>query len=661
MEDKDMDLLFDQLKYELPVNHTLKHKLRKSFKTPGMNILLKSMIAVAMIAIIISIGLMVPSGNNIVNAASIRIVNHTSLINLGSGDNLGISEWKGTLYVPIIGKGLFAYNQNGFQKIHDQEANYVRVSSDGKQIVYSTGGTVSILDIASGDAKELLKSDESAGVYYEEPSWSYDQKKIIYVKRVIESNATHGFTVKESGIFELDLETTSSKKLSDGSYPSYINHSDFILYEDQGKVIKKNLQTKTEEIIDNGRFPSAAPDGNLVAYVKPQEEQLKQFTGKNAAIKATLDDIWIANTEDSTIKKKLTSNYPYYFTDEEEWLENLQPSDIPQELSLSGAYSYYDPVWSSDSKSLYALKNSNINAGNGMSLICIDLSKDRLSAEDTVKNYIQALIMRDEDYAKGLLAPSMDMPQTLSNPHQVGYSILSTGKENGKDFVEAEIYWQYTASSYFEIEQVKIYLIPSSEGFLIDSIVNLSKTTVYEKEGTIFINDGAQKEVLRMSEIPMEFTSPGYSQKVASLVYDEDKQVLVMGVLTFNDMGDSTSLKLMRYNMPTKSFELIDNLQVTQGSIGISSLTMDSGNKYLTADLFYQDQANIRTSTLVYNLETLQKTELNALFKNTVIDVIHSSYWSGEKLVFNVTGNDQTMSFLLKPEPVPTLETLPVQ
>ena len=48
------------------------------------------------------------------------------LVEIGSVD-LGVAEHNGTIYFPIAGKGLFAYDRQGFHKIYEQ-AGFVRVS-----------------------------------------------------------------------------------------------------------------------------------------------------------------------------------------------------------------------------------------------------------------------------------------------------------------------------------------------------------------------------------------------------------------------------------------------------------------------------------------------------------------------------------------------------
>lgn len=657
MKDRDLDAMLNKLKNDIPVNEVLKQKMRKSFTISKKSSIMKKIIAAAAVAAVICIALLLPEVNNQkVSAASLKVYNHISFLNIGGGGNIGVSEYKGTIYTPISGKGLFVYDKSGFHRIYDKEVNFTRVSQDGKKLVISAGGTISVIDIKSGGISEILKGDESAGVYYEEPSWYPDSKKIIYVKRVIEFRETHGFDVKESGIYEINLDTLISNKLGDGSYPSYIKDSNSILYENQGKIVIKDLKENIEKTVDSGRFPSAAPDGTLIAYVK--EDVTSRKVAENVEVTESLVDIWIADILDTNIKKKITSNYPYYFISEDEWLQDLQPSEIPQALSYFGFYYYFDPVWSSDSKSLFALKNSSSTneTPGSMRLIRIDLEQEKLSSEDTVKKFIQALITGDEDYATSLVITSIEYPITISNSRQVGYKILSSDKEIGKNYVDAEVYLQSTAEPRYQIIKSRYYLSPSDGGYVIENIVENSKLEVYESEGTVFIDDGDKTVLLKESDIPADYMPKDIPHRFSSLVYFERSQTLIMNIQYMNENGESTSDSLLSYNVKDRKFDLIDEVESVEGSFGASSLSTDTGSQYLAVDLFTQGDKG--STTVVYNLQNKDQIILDSLMQDTGIDSVKSSFWCEDGLIFDVTGSEQTMSYLFNPDKTPQVQTI---
>lgn len=657
MKDRDLDAMLNKLKNDIPVNEVLKQKMRKSFTISKKSSIMKKIIAAAAVAAVICIALLLPEVNNQkASAASLKVYNHISFLNIGGGGNIGVSEYKGTIYTPVSGKGLFAYDKSGFHKIYDKEVNFTRVSQDGKELVISAGGTISILDIQSGSIKEILKGDESAGVYFEEPSWSPDSKKIIYVKRVIEFRETHGFDVKESGIYEINLDTLISNKLGDGSYPSYIKDSNSILYENQGKIVIKDLKENIEKTVDSGRFPSATPDGSLIAYVK--EETTSKEISENVEVTESLADIWIADILDTNIKKKITTNYAYHFINEDEWLKTLEPSEIPQALSYSGFFYYFDPVWSSDSQSLFALKNSSSTdeAPGSMNIIRIDLAQEKHSSADTVKKFMQALITRDEDYAASLVKTPIESSLTSSDSYQVGYKILSLGKENGKDYVDAEVYLQNNANPHYQIVKSRYYLSPSDDGYVIENIVENSKLEVYESEGTVFIGDGDKTVLLKESDIPVDYMPKDIPHRFSSLVYSERSHTLLMNIQYMNENGESTSISLLSYNVKSKKFNLIDELEAVEGSIGASNLSVDVDSQYLAVDLFTQGDKG--STTVVYNLQNKDQIILDSLMQDTGIDSVKSSFWCEDGLIFDVTGSEQTMSYLFNPDKTPQVQTI---
>ena len=659
MKDRDLDAMLNKLKNDIPVNEVLKQKMRKSFTISKKRSTMKKIIVAASIAAIICLAFLLPEVNNQkVSAASLKVYNHISFLNIGGGGNIGVSEYKGTIYTPISGKGLFVYDKSGFRRINEEEVRFTRVSHDGKTLVISAGGKISILDIKSGSISEILKGDESNGVYYEEPSWSPDSKKIIYVKRVIEFRETHGFDVKESGIYEINLDTLISNKLGDGSYPSYIKDADSIIYENQGKIIIKNLKENIEKAIDSGRFPSVAPDGSLIAYVK--EETTSKEISKNVGIVESLVNIWIADVLDTNIKKKITTNYAHHFISEEEWLEDLQPSEISQALSYPGFYYYYDPVWSSDSQSLFALKSSTSTdeAPGSMNIIRIDLTHEKLSSVDTVKKFIQALITRDEDYAASLVKTPIESSLNSPDFYHVGYNILSSGKDKEKDYVEVEEYLQNKNSPHYQILKSRYYLTPTKDGYTIENIVENSKLEVYESEGTIYVDDGSKTELLKESDIPAEYMLADIPHRFSSLVYSEKSQTLIMTIQYMNENHENASAALLSYNVKSRKFNLIDEIEAAEGSLSASSLSIDIGSKYLALDLFSQGESNKVSTTVVYNLQNKNKHILDLLLQDTDIDSVKSSFWCEDGLIFDVTGSEQTMSYLFNPDKTPQVQTI---
>ncbi|ATW25197.1 TolB family protein [Candidatus Formimonas warabiya] len=639
-----------KLKQEIPVNEDLKHRLRASFlvinKKGRKRLALFGLIAAAAcLAFFFNIVSPENFGEK-VYAASLKISNQVSFLDIGQGASLKVSEHQGTVYMPIAGKGVFAYDQQGFRQVYDQDAQ-VQVSPDGKKLLLADGN-IKIYDLASQTVQEVLKGD-GAVLYYEEPSWSPDGERIIFVKRIYQPGETHGFTVKESGIYEMDVKSRKiSRKLADGAYPAYVKGREAIVFEKENQIILKNLKDGTEQVIDAGRFPAVSPDGNYAAYVKVS--QTSRQIGENARVTESVDNVWIADISLKT-SKQVTANYPHRYIDEKDWVQGLKPG-IPQVLAYSGIYSYYDPVWSSDGESLYVLKNNNVQAL--MRVMRVDFSTEKLSGEETVKRFLQALIVRDDDYAKSLMKEPPEI-LTVSNPRQVGYQITGSGEEAGKVYVDAEIYWASTADAYFRMMKSRFYLSPGADGFIIDSIKEQGNWEITSADHTaISLNKGNEKEILfDAAHIPMQ-DQPKGDYRISCLAYHEPDQTLVFTVQAMQDQekGQQAYVKLFSYNIDTKELKLIDTITQVGGNanVGVGNLILDNQGKYLALDLFSDDDPDFKGYTYLYNLHTGEKTDLTHLLKNTVVETMHAKFWQENNLVFTISRQGQEVNFAYQPD-----------
>lgn len=190
-------------------------------------------------------------------------------------------------------------------------------------------------------------------------------------------------------------------------------------------------------------------------------------------------------------------------------------------MIYSGRYSYYNPVWSSDSASVFVLKNTNAESGGGMKLNRIDFSANKLAAGDTVRKFVQALVRRDDDFARSLMKNPPAI-LTVSNPHPVGYRVVQSGWEGSREFVDAEIYSAYTAQPDYYIAKARFYLTLAENGYIIERVdfrENISVTA--DEKGSVFLTKGNRKELLfKDSDIPAQYTVKG-KHRLASLAYSE--------------------------------------------------------------------------------------------------------------------------------------------
>jgi hypothetical protein len=336
----------------------------------------------------------------------------------------------------------------------------------------------------------------------------------------------------------------------------------------------------------------------------------------------------------------------------DEWLESISPSSVPQVLSISGQYDYYNPAWSSNSNSLYALKAQGRE--QGMRLIRIDFTDSMMSGEDTVKNFLKALIMRDDDYAKGLMTSPPDI-LTISNPKVVGFKILSSGSEGQRQYVEAESYLQYTANPYFQAERSRYYLSQSQDGYKIDEIKKLeSKEVLSKDDGMVYYSKTkydsdtgsptGQTEntvLFRDSDIPQEYLPKG-NYRLTNLYYNSDKKSVLF---TVQGVEDGQSLNLLVYDIGSREFRQLGSINNGSGYF----LTSDNDFKYGVLD-YFMDNDYEKPRTNVYKLDNKSMVSLYELINDKDITSVRSNYWDDGRLIFEVSKDGQTVRYIYHPD-----------
>lgn len=678
--------------------------------------------------------------SNYVSAASLNVSNYMSFVdaNIGSGSPISVSEYDGSLYIAVFGSELYEYSDSGLKEISSwkpdnyigadkalhSEAKWVRVSPDGNSLVYLSTQGIGIYNIQTQESSLVLKQDDDGLTYYIEPTWHPDGSGIIYTKQVIKPRDTHGFEITESGIYYMNLETMESEKLADGTHGSYIKGKEAIIFERDGMIIYKFLDessnnknnsgdvlSKNEQVVDQGRFPSVSPCGNYVVYIKTQEN-IKKLSGDgavnanlkegiNAETHESIENIWIVDVSDFENKKQITTNYPHYFMNETEWLKSLEPSELKQVLSISGVYNYYSPVWSSDSKNIYAIRSKNEENSHESRIIKIELSANKEEKESIVGKYLQALILRDDDYAKSLMK---DPPEllTMSNPRYVGFKILESSSQPDKDgstqeidYVDAEVYLSYTANPYYMIEKARYYLSEQEGGYIIDSIEPIESIQVYERDGVIYLEKEFKNQPIAQSEnlvklemfkkddIPAEFLpdapfrfsclayyNASAEDKGDGLAVGEDKNVstkntnretygtLIFALQTFDDgqqkSGENSikpTVSLLSYSLEDKTFKLLDKISDPSGGIVCSNLTLDATGQYAAIDVFLEGP-KMKNFILVYDLNSGEKVDItDLLIEDSVSQSINlnSVFWNRNDLVFSVRAGQQSMNYIYKP------------
>lgn len=645
----DLERDLEKLKNQIPINSELKQNLRKSFIIRRRNAWIKRISAVAAALIIVFTAVLLP--NNLMTkkagASAFKISNQISYAEVSSGNGTQINEYNGIQYITVYEKGIYRYDSTGYHIIYEGELSSARLSNDGRRFIISSNGNIILYNIEANEKTEILRGD-NVNIYMEEPSW-VDENHILYTKKVIEAAEPHGFTVKESSIYSMDINSRNSEKIADGSNASYVSGRNAVVFERDNKIIYRNLKDGVERIVDDGRFPDVSKDGKYIAYVK-NESSVKKLT-ETASLSTTLSNVWITDTDDFKLRQQVTFNFVNKYIDENDWLKSIEgkgDKSAPMQLEFSGRYDYYNPLWSRDSRSLFVIKFTSSEEGEGSKIVRIDFTDDNLSRVDTVKRYIQALIVRDDDYARSLMKNPPEI-LTISNPRQSGYNILSEGKDDEGNYVEGEVYFQYTGTPYYSIEKSKYYLSKSERGYLIDNIKLQSRTEIYFKNGAMYIkNDDAEQKLFNEYDIPSEYYSTGKSH-IMSAAYNAKTNIIIF--TSYNNQNNEAGISVIEYNIDNQEFSLIDKLQKidNQKALGTSALLLEPSGKYAAVSVYYGEPENIRNTVAIYNIENNQKISISNIIEED-FDSLYISFWEEGRLIFTGVKNNEEVKYKYDPE-----------
>jgi hypothetical protein len=570
MEDEKVVNLLYQLRDEIKVDETLKRNLRQSFEEKRRPLWRKIGLYSVAAAIILFSFLVVDIKPKPVDANALKITNSLSFYNLGSGKITAMTDHNGTLYLSLDKKGVFIYTANGLKKISEESADNLSIDANGENLLYSANGSVVSLDLKTNEKKIVLNS--TSAIHFDHPVWK-DNQTI--------------FVTKDSGIkqeiIEWNLQTNNEKVVTNGKNPAYLEKTQLLVFERNGKILIKE-KDGSEKIADAGNEPDVSKDGHYIAYVKENNG---------------IDDVWIKDIDLKT-NRKVTTNLD------------------------SDRYHYFSPVWSSTDRGLYVLKQRNESPAQIMK---IDLGEKELDAKQTVSRFLQAIIVRDDDYAKTMMKTPPEI-LTISNPHQTGYQIISTGKEkNGVVHVQAEATWSYTANPYYKISTYDFELMHGKNGYVISQVTEIKSKELMPAINTNAVQfiEGDKKETLfSLSDIPVKLLKDSHI-RLSSLALDPNESKILFTVQEVQDGSNQAAVNLISYDIKSKVFTFIDRIAGIDGhkNIGVSGMSLSGSGKNAALDLFL-DEAPYTAYMYVYDL---QQEEQIKQFKQT-----HTYFWQDNQL-----------------------------
>lgn len=436
MNEKEIEGLLNKLGKTIHVNRELKKELRSSFEGRGATRErkpLRYMAAACALLLIAAVGFsvwMAPLSK--VAADPIRVQNYRTYIQVDGNYDLSVAEYNGVMYIPDIQEGIFKSDGEEKIKIYSGRVSMVKISPDGKKLAFFGDGSIGILDLATLESDILVQNGQN--ISYDLSNW-YDNQSILVTKNTIQDPTSSNYDINGGEIIRLNIDSLEQEVLARGFTASYIQSENALLYQRGEDIIIKDLSTNREQIVDQGTQPAASPDGKAIVYAKLHVT----YYGikENVGIEHVRQNLWVADLENYARKTMITSNITLEDIDREEWLSQLKPSDEQQILSLSGRYGYLFPTWSSDSKTIYTLRRDYMN--RIAVVVRIDLARASISPKEVVERFLQAIMLKDEDYQSSLTAVEMKAINELKGSRLKDFKVVNEGAASAGVYVEAEI------------------------------------------------------------------------------------------------------------------------------------------------------------------------------------------------------------------------------
>ena len=612
MEKEKIEQLLREARSRIYVDEKLKVRLRKSLLKKRKPIWKMPAIYAAIAATFLFTFILSNYQGKYVTAEKLMITNAISFLDIGSGEITASSHHKGNLYLSIRNQGIFLYTKNGLTKLTDSTADSMSFNSKGDKLLFSEDGEIAQLLLKTGAQKQILNG--SSVVRYHKPIWKDGDE--IYVTKE---------NKHRKQIILLSLKTKKEKVITDGSAPAILTHESQLVFERNGNIIMKDMKDGQEKMLDEGREPSISKDGRYISYIKEENN---------------LEDVWIIDANLKT-KKKVTANLV---------LENKK----------QGLYHYSSPFWDSEKHHLYLLKKRNLEETETVQLMKIELGKEQLTAKATVERFLQALIVRDDDYAKSLMKNPPEF-LTYSNPHFIGYQVLHSKQKENHVVVQAEVYRADTARPYYSVSQYEFKLIKGENGYIIRRAteLNIKEMTALDLENLELISmelnhneivpPKSKESLFSVHDIPKTYIK-NKNIRLGSLVWNQKKDQVIFSVQEMRDetnpSTDETNFSavtLWTYDRNNKNFTFLDRIDSlnNQKNTVIDGMTISPDGKYLAVDISIESQLD-EHYVLIYDMD---KKKLL-----TQLDEAHSLFWQGEHFVIQKKNNYQSMLYYYNPK-----------
>ena len=395
-------------------------------------------------------------------------------------------------------------------------------------------------------------------------------------------------TMKDGKTFIL-----TSNGLKEAKKPSIkIKSTKFTFYEEQGTIYKENGKTHKKEMVDQGHSPSMSASGDYITYIK-------EVNG--------LDQIWVADSNLKT-KQQLTTN-------------------LLQKETDTPLFQYRTPVWG-EGNTIYFVKERMINTEIvESSIMKMELGTETLTSRETVAHFMQALIMRDDDYAKSLMESPPEI-LTVSIPSVTGYKIISVDANRVlAEITFSDSHLPYSSTNFYEFKLNK-----EDGRYKIEDISEMKALVISSNDLKILqlMQDGVTKDLLSIEQLNNEHIKSA-DYRLSSTSYDLEKKIIYFGVQEME--VEDYSISLWAYDIQRNKIEFLQ--RVNQSKVIVERIVQSPNGKYLAANLF----SEVSGQSFVYVVDLVQQSSYQ-------IDNASIQYWDGETLMVDAAQDEYR---LLKP------------
>ncbi|MEK3937138.1 hypothetical protein MKY41_17675 [Sporosarcina sp. FSL W7-1349] len=563
-----------ELRENIEVDEEVKRKLRASFIKKEKNRRNSWLPLVA--AAILFLAVLLPNlSTKQVRAGSLMVENGISFFDIGSGEIMAYTHVDGHFYLSLKDKGIFIYENEGLERISEQTADRFSRTAQGEHLLFVRNGDVFLLHLKTYDTEQVLKGD------YSEPEWKDED---------------HFYITSNQTIMEADLQTKEEKAIVKGERPSFVTKEQKLVFHRDGKILLYELKKGDEEIVDDGKSPSISNDENYISYVKTS---------------SGVEDVWIADLDLET-KKKVTTNPPPRY-----------------ESTEKAIYRYQSPIWGEEERQLYVMKTRIDGDHEPVQIMKIELSDEEMTATQTVKSFLQALVVKDDDYAMGLMKnPPAFL--TYSNPRQIGFQIIGVKEQQQSATVEAEVDWTDTALPYYQITTYEFALVKEKGRFVINQVKEMPQIELSANDqNQIQLAKGENKEIIfSLQDVPQAFIADE-NVRFSSLVITHDEKTVI-----FSLQGEE-QVVVLAFDRETKSFNLLTAIP----DAVMTQLALDSTGRYVAADYYTNSSGSNLT------LFDVAKGKQIVQFADT-----YSVLWRGNRLIVQEVAESHALLYEYDPQ-----------